>query len=131
QALAEGALLGAYRYDEYKSEPSKPRIEELLVVEYDREKITPMQSGIEKGVILADSTNFARDLVNAPSNEVTPTRLAERARELAAETGLECSVLGREEMERLGMGSLLGVAKGSAEAPQMIVLRHRREPGRK
>ncbi|HVY60950.1 MAG TPA: leucyl aminopeptidase, partial [Planctomycetota bacterium] len=66
----------------------------------------------------------ARDLANLPANEGTPTILAERAREIAKETGLRCEVLEKADMQRLGMGSLLGVAQGSDQPPKLIVLEH-------
>jgi leucyl aminopeptidase len=75
--------------------------------------------------VIAESQNAARDLVNEPANRLTPTVLAERARAMAAEQGLECEVLDRDRMQQLGMGSLLGVAMGSAEPPALIVLRYR------
>jgi leucyl aminopeptidase len=72
------------------------------------------------------AVNGARDLADTPANHLTPTLLAERARELAdAVPGLTCTVLGRSRLEKLGAGALLGVARGSAEPPKMIVLRYR------
>lgn len=124
-ALAEGALLGSYRFDAFKSEPEKTPDTELVIAEAAAEKVDAIKSGVERGALLAECTNFARDLVNTPSNHLTPTMLAQAAAEMAQQVGLECSVIEREEMERLGMGALLGVAKGSAEPPKLIVLRHR------
>lgn len=124
QALAEGALLGLYKFETYKSD-SRSESVEVVVYEQDAAKIEAARTGIERGSILAESTNWARDLVNTPSNDLTPTILAGKAKQMAAETGLECEILERRDMERLGMGALLGVAKGSAEEPKMIVLRYR------
>lgn len=125
RAVAEGAVLGTYRFEAFKSEPSKARIEELIVVEASAEKVPAIQKGVERGTLLAECTNFARDLVNTPSNHLTPAMLAEKAADMARQVGLECTIIERDEMERLGMGALLGVAKGSAEPPKLIVLRHR------
>ena len=72
--------------------------------------------------LLARGVRTARDLGNLPGNEGTPAVLARRAIEVGAETGLAVSVLERPEMESLGMGSLLGVARGSEEPPKLIVL---------
>lgn len=124
QAVAEGAILGLYKYDTYKSGEKKASAD-VVVYEGDAGKIETVKAGIERGMILAESTNWARDLVNAPGNDLTPTVLAAKAKQMAAETGLECEILERGDMERLGMGSLLGVAKGSAEEPKMIVLRYK------
>lgn len=125
QSLAEGAWMGQYRYDAYKSdvEPHDPL--ELLVIERDQSKLAPLEAGLRRGTILAQATRFARDLVNAPGNELTPTALAERALAMADDVGLECIVLDRDELERHGMGALLAVAKGSAEAPKLVVLRYK------
>ena len=126
-ALAEGALLGTYTYAAFKNDRADGfRVEELVVAETDSSKVEDIERGIRKGTILAESTNFARDLVNTPSNHLTPSALADAARAMASEAGIECTVLERDEMERLGMGALLGVAKGSAEAPKLIVLRYAR-----
>jgi leucyl aminopeptidase len=74
--------------------------------------------------VIAEAQNYARDLANEPANRMTPTVLAEHAREAAAAAGLECEVLDRDRMRQLGMGALLGVAQGSAEPPALIVLRY-------
>src|ERR1017187_1713121 len=79
----------------------------------------------ERGRVLGEAQNFARGLVNEPANRLTPLGMADAARKMAAEFGLECEVLDRDAMEKLGMGSLLGVALGSAEPPVLIVLRYR------
>jgi len=74
---------------------------------------------------LAESQNFARALANEPANLLTPLKMAGAAREMAQQQGLECEVLERGDLERFGMGALLGVAQGSAEPPALIVLRYR------
>ena len=134
QSVAEGTLLGLYRYDKYKTrkangEDSSGRPERLVIAEMDAAKVPVIQAGVDRGVILAEATNFARDLVNAPGNELTPAELARRAKAMADECGLECTILGREEMAKLGMGALLGVAQGSAHEPQLIVVRYRGADG--
>ncbi len=111
-AFVEGAVLAAYRYDEYKSEPGDAGPGTLLVRE-----------GAEAAVV-AEAQNAARDLVNAPANALTPTKLAARARELAAELGLECEVLGREQIRYAGMGAFAAVAQGTDEEPQLITLKY-------
>jgi leucyl aminopeptidase len=73
---------------------------------------------------MAESQNFARDLVNEPANTLTPSSLANYARNMASEAGLDCEVLDEAAMRELGMGSLLGVAQGSDNAPALIVLRY-------
>ncbi|MEW6522573.1 MAG: leucyl aminopeptidase [Bacillota bacterium] len=129
RALAEGTILASYRYEDLKSEKSQTRVEELIVAERDRDKCPEVAAGLERGTIMARATNFARDLVNSPANHMTPTHLAEAARALACELELECTVLERADMERLGMGALLGVAQGSLQPPKLIVLRYHGAPG--
>ena len=83
------------------------------------------EAAVKRGRILAESQNFARALANEPANLLTPLKMAEAARAMCAESGLNCEVLEREQMEKLGMGALLGVAQGSAEPPALIVIRYK------
>ena len=130
QAVAEGAILGLHRFDKYKTMDSDPsNIEEMVVVERDADKVAEIQAGIDKGRILAEATNFARDLGNEPANVLTPTELADRARAMADAVGLDFDVLAREQMEELGMGALLAVAAGSNRPPRFIILRYNGDPG--
>lgn len=124
QAIAEGAILGSYRFLKHKSASDEERaeLEELVIVEHDGAKVPAMQRAAERGSILAEATNIARDWANEPSNHLTPAMMAERSEALAREAGLEFEVLERADMERKGMGSLLSVAKGSAEPPKLIRL---------
>ena len=82
------------------------------------------RAAFERGKILGEAQNFTRELVNEPANIMTPTLLAERARAMAAEVGLEFEVLDESRMRQLGMGSLLGVSQGSAEPPALIIVRY-------
>jgi leucyl aminopeptidase len=136
QAATEGALLGLYSFNRYKSAPGSTgagkeqgwqnKIETLTILAKGSEQ--ELQAAVLRGQILAESTNFARDLGNEPPNVLTPTEFAERARRMAAEVGLECEVHGPDWMRAEGMGALLGVASGSREEPRFIVLRYRGGP---
>ena len=129
QAIAEGALLGLYKFDKYKSrENDASDIDELVIVEFDADKIAAMEDGVSRGVLLADSTNLCRSMVNEPANHMTPTQMASVASRVAEECGLDIDVMDRRRMEELGMGALLGVAQGSREPPRLIVLRYRGDP---
>ena len=133
QALAEGSLLAAYRYTEHKRQKSDRGGEadaphQLIVTEMDEAKLPLIRAGIDRGSVLAESVNFARDLVNTPPNHMTPAKLAARAERMAAELGIECNVLERTEMEALGMGALLGVGRGSSEPPKLIILKYVGDP---
>ena len=130
QAMAEGALLGLYRFDKYKSGgDDKNDLEALRVVEFDPAKIPDIESGLEAGAMLAGAVNRCRDMVNEPANEMTPAQMAEAALEVALAGGLEMEALDRGDMEELGMGALLGVAQGSDVPPKLIVMRYRGDPG--
>jgi leucyl aminopeptidase len=129
QAVAEGAVMGLYTFTRHKSrnEDSK-ELQTLTLVEHDAGRADVLRRGVERGVILAEAANFARDMANEPSNFMTPTELAAQARAAADEAGLECQILDREEMVELGMGGLLGVAQGSHQPPKFIVLSYRGDP---
>lgn len=127
QALVEGTLLGGYRYRGYKRDSGdndKPEIAEVTVLEADPGKLAAVQQGVVIGQAVGEAANWARDLVNEPPNYLTPRELARRVVERAAAVGLKTQVLGEAEMAELGMGSLLGIARGSDEEAQFIVLEH-------
>ncbi|HEY7467866.1 MAG TPA: leucyl aminopeptidase [Dehalococcoidia bacterium] len=123
-AIAEGTLLGLYRFLRHKKAEEDGELESLTLVEHDAAKLPALEQGVGHGRILAEATNFCRDLANEPSNYLTPTEMAERAGELAAEAGLECEIYGPGWMSEKGMGGVLGVAAGSAQEPRFIVLRY-------
>jgi len=121
EAAVEGALLGNFEPDQHKSKKESKSLDEFRVIAEDTGTV---RDAVGRGVILGESQNFTRELVNEPANLLTPTVLANRARAMAAEVGLECEVLYQERMRELGMGSLLGVSQGSAEPPALIVIRY-------
>lgn len=123
-AVAEGAILGNYDPDRYKSEKNGAKTVESFTLAAPG-RAAGIEAALERGRIIGECQNFTRDLVSEPANRMSPTALAERARQMAAEQGLECEVLDRDRMSQLGMGALLGVAQGSAEPPALIVLRYR------
>ncbi len=126
QVIAEGSLLGLYRFRKYTTKESEDKeIEELLLVERDTEKLEQLRLGCQRGRILAEATNLARDWINEPANYMTPTELAKRAQELASVYNLDITIFEREQMEAEGMGALLGVARGSQQPPKLIVLSYR------
>ena len=129
QAIAEGAVMGLYRFRRLKQDNEDDRdIRELLVVEQDSSRLEVLRGGIERGRILAEAANHARDMANEPANCFTPTDMAARASQLAQDAGISVEVLERADMERLGMGSLLSVAAGSVQPPKFIALRYNGAP---
>ena len=127
QAAVEGVVMATYDGDDYKTTDRSPNfIEEILFV-VDEE--TPkFKAAIQRGEILGEATNLARSLVNEPGNRVNPSSLAQTATELADKYNLEIEVLGEPEMEKMEMGAVLAVARGSDEPARFIVLRHRGAP---
>ena len=123
-AIAEGTLLGLYRFLRHKKAEEDGDLEALTLVEHDAAKLPALERGIERGSILGEATNFCRDLANEPSNYLTPTEMADRAKDLASAAGLECEVYGPGWMSEKGMGGVLGVAAGSTQEPRFIVLRY-------
>ena len=128
QAIAEGTMMGLYRFDRHKSGESRPSMEKMAVVERDGDAIGAIQAGLNRGRTIADAVNMSRDMVNEPANFMTPTHMAERALGVANDAGIELLVLDRPRMTELGMGALLGVAQGSDEPPKLIVLKHAGDP---
>ena len=126
-AAVEGAVLGDFEPDRYKTDDDKKSVESFAVVA--PEAAPGLDTALERGRVLAEAQNFTRALVNEPANRFTPSTMADTARQAASEHGLECEVLGRQEMEKLGMGALLGVAQGSAEPPALIVIRYKPAAG--
>ncbi len=124
QAVAEGTLLGCYRFRKYQRETPEPSLEACTVVEFDAAKLSSVEQGIQAGTVLAQAVNRARDLVNEPANMLTPVELARRAQAMAQEAGLACTVLGEDEMRELGMNILLAVSQGSAQEAQLVILEH-------
>src|SRR5262245_40338436 len=123
--LLDGFGTGVYRFDRYKTtaeaKRKAPRVSRLAV-----HSAGASTADVRRADRIVAAVNGARDLANTPSNDLTPTDLADHAKALADATpGLSCTVLGRTRLEKLGAGALLGVAKGSDEPPRMIVLRYR------
>jgi leucyl aminopeptidase len=129
QALTEGSLLGLYRFLKYKTNEENNGKKEIRALTIVTEKTTAMkalQAGAKTGEIIAESTAMVRDMVSSPPVDMTPAIIAAKARQLAREFGLKLQVLERSQMEKLGMGALLGVASGSAQPPKFIIVEYRR-----
>ena len=122
RAIVEGAFVGNFDSNTYQSDRKDQTIDALTVVA--RGDQAKLQQAMDEARILGESQNFTRDLVNEPSNHMTPTILAERARKMAAEVGLKCEVYGADKIKELKMGAFWSVAQGSDEPPALIVLRY-------
>jgi leucyl aminopeptidase len=131
QALTEGGLLGLYTLKKYKTSQDDDGQDNLHAVHL----LTPggsahksLAQGVGRGNIIAEAVTMARDLINSPGNEVNPSTLADTARAIAKGTSLRCKVLTQNDMRKLGMGCLLGVAQGSTQPPVLIMLEHAPKP---
>jgi leucyl aminopeptidase len=122
QAVVEGALLGAYRFEKYLKDKNGKVVRALTVLEPDPRAAAVAREGVRRGLIWAEATCLTRDLVNEPANVVTPTFLARRATEIAREGGIKLRVIERAECAKMGMGAYVGVAQGSEEPPKFIHL---------
>jgi leucyl aminopeptidase len=121
-SVVEGAFVGSFDPDYYKSDRKDQKIDSITIVAHGDPK--PLEDAMGAARIIGESQNFTRDLVNEPSNRMTPTILAERARKMASDAGLKCEVFGAEKIKQLKMGAFWGVAQGSDEPPALIVLRY-------
>ena len=123
QAITEGLLYADFEPDKYKTEKKNDKkIESAVLAGWKEGDRAEAERGIERGRIIAESQNFARELVNEPSNHLTPRVLAERAAEMARAAGLEADILDERRIKELKMGALLSVAQGSEEPPRLIVV---------
>ncbi len=128
QALTEGVLLGLYRYDQLKKIPKHEqsrKVESVTLVTERGGDVAPAKRAVEKGTILAGSVSLARDLINGPANIVTPTYLANAARAIAREYRLSCKVTPFAQLKRQGFGGIVGVAQGSSQPAQFIVMEYK------
>ena len=128
QAVIEGLVLADFDAAQYKTDPDRPprlrAVQIILAADAEDELRKAASAAAERGRVFGESCNAARALANEPGNALTPRVFAERAASLANDTRLEVELLDERQIAELGMGLLLGVARGSAEPPRVIVLRH-------
>jgi len=126
QAATEGLVLAGFSVDQYKTgERFGPPAAELAVIAHGHDgDARALERAVERGQILGESSNLARGFANEPSNVLTPRVFADRATEIARAAGVRVEILDEREIARLGMGLLMGVARGSVEPPRLIVMHH-------
>ncbi len=123
QAIAEAAVAADFETDKYKSDKKNDKfIDRLAIAGYSDAEKSAGEKGIARGKIIGEAQNFTRDLVNEPSNKLTPAILADRAETMAKEAGLAVEILDEKKIADLKMGALLSVAQGSIEPPRLIVI---------
>ena len=124
-------MLGHYRHTAYRSEPGPPPLRKIEIApagENGAAERRELKAAVARGARWAEATCLARDLASTPGQDLTPEVLARRAREIARDSGAKCRVLGVPELERLGMGALLAVGRGSVHPPRFIVLERSPRP---
>jgi leucyl aminopeptidase len=122
RAMVEGAYVGDFDPDTYRSDRKDQSIEQLSVVLDSRADQAAVAAALREGIILGEAQNFTRSLVNEPGNVMTPTVLGQKAAEMCARYGLKCEVYGADKIQELKMGAFWGVTKGSEEPPALIVM---------
>jgi leucyl aminopeptidase len=121
-AIVEGALVGNFDPDYYRSDRKDQKIDALTIVTAGDK--SALEKAANQAQIIGDSQNFTRDLVNEPSNRMTPTILADRATKMCQEVGLKCEVYGADKIKEMKMGAFWSVAQGSDEPPALIVMKY-------
>jgi leucyl aminopeptidase len=120
RAIVEGAHVGNFDPDYYRSDRKDQKIDTITVITSGDKGA--LERAATEAQIVGESQNFTRDLVNEPSNRMTPTILAERAKKMCAEVGLKCEVYGADKIKEMKMGAFWSVAQGSDEPPALIVM---------
>jgi leucyl aminopeptidase len=123
QAIAEGLLAADFESDKYKTDKKNDKsINSVLLAGFSESERAAGDRGLVRGRVIGESQNFARDLINEPSNKLTPKILAEKAEAMAKQEGLAVEILDEKRIADLKMGALLSVAQGGPEPPRMIVI---------
>ncbi|MBI2323475.1 MAG: leucyl aminopeptidase [Chloroflexi bacterium] len=130
QATVEGAIYSMWRPEVHRSAAADRKLPPLASLALVTTEKADLKAAIRRGEAVGDAVNVARRLANEPANKMTPTILADEARVLAKEHGIEIDVFDRERCRKLGMNSYLSVAQGSHEPPRFIVMRWRGRGGR-
>jgi leucyl aminopeptidase len=127
QQVAEGCLLSLYEFSVYRTESKNERkkITEATILVDSSTDPAKIQSGVGRAEKIVDKVFLARDLINHPGNTVTPTYLANTAKQLSRKFPIRCRILDKKEQEKLGMGAFLSVSRGSTEPPKFIILEYR------
>ncbi|TKB72398.1 MAG: leucyl aminopeptidase [Nitrospira sp.] len=127
QAMTEGALLGLYQFNEYRTDQNGggTSLSRMTLIETRTDRVATLREGVRRGRAGAEAAGFVRDLCNHPSNVMTPSRVAVEARAIGKERGVKVKILEQKKVEQLGMGAFLGVARGSHEPPKFIILEYR------
>jgi leucyl aminopeptidase len=128
QAIAEGAYLGLYEFNHYKSVKQPSQLSIVQIIAGPNDEPDALEAVVKKSLIIADSVCLARDMVNHPSLYMTPERMAKQAEEIADNFGVDLEILHSSQIREQGLEALWSVAKGSDEPPVLIVINYRGNP---
>ncbi len=128
-AMVEGLILGGFDFDKYKTvgkktQGQKGKAELKLSILGQDAPAKAFSDACQRASAIGEATNFARQLIAEPPIYMTPSRLSTEAKRIAKENGLTCRVMDVPELEKMGMGSFLGVARGADEPPKFIVIKY-------
>jgi leucyl aminopeptidase len=124
KAIVEGAYVGSFDPDYYKSDRKEQKIDALTIIAPASANTKALQAAIDLGRSIGEAQNFTRDLVNEPGNRMTPSILADRAKKMCDEVGLKSEIYGPDKIKEMKMGAFWSVAQGSVEEPRLIVMRY-------
>ena len=124
KSITEGAILGLYRFEKYKSNPMGVSIKEVNLIGFSIENEAQVKDAVSQGEIIAEAVNLSRDLSNEPSNKMTPSILAGISTNIAGKEDLDIEVFDEKDISGFGMGAFIGVSSGSVEKPKFIVLKY-------
>lgn len=120
----QGVVTSQFELDKYKTVDKNEKSIDNFILCVEGANVKDVKKGLERGEIIGDSMNLTRDLANEPPNILTPTEMAKRSQAIAKEFGLKCEILDDAKMEKLGMGSLLSVGKGTTQPSKLIILKY-------
>ena len=124
RAVVEGVYVADYDADTYRTDRKDVSMKEVTVIAPAGSDQAKLQVALDRARIIGESQNFTRELVNEPSNRMTPTILADRAKKMCDSVGLKCELMGPDKIKALKMGAFWSVAQGSDEEPRLIVMRY-------
>ncbi|HJU12513.1 MAG TPA: leucyl aminopeptidase, partial [Candidatus Binataceae bacterium] len=129
RSIVEGAYVADFDADTYRTDRKDFTTREITVIAPANSDQAKLQRAAEQARIIGQSQNFTRELVNEPSNRLTPTMLADRARQMCESMGLKCEIMGPDKIKAMKMGAFWSVAQGSDEEPRLIVMRYEPQGG--
>ncbi len=126
RSIVEGVLLSRYNFTLYKTleKGEKIDINNFTLLLQNKNILGKVKSVVKNTQIIAEAVGFTRDIVNMSGSDATPTFLADKAKEIAKNTGIRCKILSKPDLKRIGMGGILNVSRGSSQQPKFVILEY-------